>query len=116
VLQRLDPARLGLGQIRFGSAPLGGERGLFAGLDLPAPVREVGAVSPSRRNSAPTSPGTWQALASPTMRRLYAAENCRRLGSADTSGSGVLPTATFIASTSNNGGCISWFIPFTFLH
>ena len=35
--------------------------------------------SPSRRNSAPTSPGTRQALASPTMRRLYAAENCRRL-------------------------------------
>jgi hypothetical protein len=43
------------------------------------------------------------------MRRLYAAENCRRLGSAATSGSGVLPTVTFIASTSNNG-CISWFM------
>jgi hypothetical protein len=45
-LQRLDPVRLGLGQIRLGSAPLGSERGLFAGLDLPAPVREVGAVQP----------------------------------------------------------------------
>ncbi|MGI8426504.1 MAG: hypothetical protein ACR2M4_07895, partial [Actinomycetota bacterium] len=30
-------------------------------------------------------------------------------------GSGVLPSATFIASTSNNG-CISWFMVFTFLH
>ena len=34
--------------------------------------------------------------------------------SAATSGWGVLPTATFIASTSNNG-CISWFMAFTFL-
>jgi hypothetical protein len=46
VLQHLDPARLGLGEIWLGSTPLGGERGLFAGLDFPAPVREMRAVQP----------------------------------------------------------------------
>ena len=45
-LQGFVAARLGLGEIRLGSAPLGGERGLFAGLHLPAPVREVRAVQP----------------------------------------------------------------------
>src|SRR5271154_3496287 len=43
---------------------------------------------PSRRSSAPISPGWVQRSASPRMRRFSAPENRRRLAVADTSGSG----------------------------
>jgi len=45
-LQDFVAARLGLGEIGLGSARLGGERSLFAGLDLLAPMREVRTVQP----------------------------------------------------------------------
>ncbi len=87
-LQGFVAARLGLGEIRLGAARLRGQHCVS-----PASISRRQCVrcelyNPSRRNSAPTSPSILQALASCTMRRLYAAENCRRLGSAATFGIG----------------------------
>lgn len=60
--------------------------------------------SPSRRSSAPISPGALQAAASRRMRRLYAAEKRRRLACATTSGSGSR-TEAFTRSTSDKVFC-----------
>ena len=53
--------------------------------------RAQARASPSRRSSAPTSPGAVpvHASAARTIRRLYAGENWRRLATATTSGSGA---------------------------